>query len=164
MLGKLANSWQLYCLFLSCGFGFWLGLLYELFGLCRRAAIHKTAAVLWDVAFCLLAAVLLFLFALPVSGGVLRWYIWLGAVVGFAAFHVTLGRFVKSVAAAIDRGARWLFHVLSRILQVLFRPIRSLLRMIWRRAQKMWKNIEKFFKKHLKPRRRMVYNHDDTMG
>ena len=42
-----------------------------------------------------MGALCLFLFAMPMTGGVLRWYIWLGAGMGFLAFRMTLSRLIR---------------------------------------------------------------------
>lgn len=114
MPGKMENGWQLYCLFLSCGCGFWLGLLYELCGIGRRLAMHRAAVVVWDVVFCLLAALCLFLFAMPMTGGVLRWYIWLGAGMGFLAFRMTLSRLIRRLTDRLTSFFGRLADVLGR--------------------------------------------------
>ncbi|MBP3388267.1 MAG: spore cortex biosynthesis protein YabQ [Clostridia bacterium] len=165
MPGKFENSWQLYCLFLSCGCGFWLGLLYELFGIGRQLVAHRAAAVLWDILFGPVAVLILFLFALPVTGGVLRWYIWLGSGLGFAAFRVTLGRLFR-------RLYRWFFMQMNKLAEEIRRlltPVTAWLRRIRNvvgvRGQKMRKNTKNFFKKLLHHPTSMVYNQDDnTMG
>lgn len=146
MPGKMENGWQLYCLFLSCGCGFWLGLLYELCGIGRRLAVYRIAAAVWDTVFCLLAALSLFLFAMPMTGGVLRWYVWLGAGLGFFAFRMTLSRLLRRLT---DRTA------------VLFRRLAGA---VGRQTKKIREKIRKNFKNPLHRLRPGCIIKDGRMG
>ena len=153
MPGKMDNSWQLYCLFLSCGCGFWLGLLYELCGIGHRTTMHRGGAVLWDVAFCLLAGLSLFLFALPMTGGVLRWYVWVGAAVGFGAFRLTLSRLIRRLISGIAVFLRRLSGLVEQGCDALERIVK-----------KLREKIRKNFKNPLHRLRHRCIIKDDKMG
>ena len=93
------NAAQLRELFLSCGMGFLLGAYYDVFRLFRCWLLSSPLRVfVQDCTYALTSAVAVFLFALALNGGVLRWYLFLGLFVGFFAYRRTVGSFlIKTV-------------------------------------------------------------------
>lgn len=86
------NAQQLRQLLLSCGMGFLLGLYYEIFRLLRHAlGLSRSRVFLGDCVYAATSAVAVFLFSLALNGGVLRWYMGLGLLVGFFAYRRTMG-------------------------------------------------------------------------
>ncbi len=162
MTWQVDNGRQLYSLFLSCGCGFWLALVYELFEWCRRRARHQLAVVLWDAVYMVVAAITLFLFSLPLTGGRLRWYILLGAGVGFVACRQTVGRLLHIICRFLSS----CFHTVGDRLKGLFVPI---LRFVSWPIMLLKKKHENYFKKREEKRKNplqhseeVVYNQDNN--
>ncbi len=143
MTWQADNGWQLYCLFLSCGCGFWLALVYEWFNWWRRRARYKLTAALWDAAYVVTASMLAFLFALPLTGGKLRWYILLGIGMGFAACRRTAVPLLRRLYRFLAIGLRMAGSLLKRLLA----PVGRLISCSIRNFMKKRKN---FFKKRKK--------------
>lgn len=158
------NETQLYSLFLSCGFGFFLGVYYDVFRVIRLIMRSGKRSVFFqDLLFFSTAAVFTFLFALIVTAGALRWYLFVGELIGFFAYYFTIGRvvaaFAERVCALILRlwrglwlGIFWPFRMLGRLLR---RPAAVLKEKI----QNAGKKAVLFFKKGLKRAASVVYNH-----
>ena len=83
----LTNGGQLTGLFLSCGLGFLLGLYYDGFRVARLVMRSSKRVIFFqDLFFFVSAAILTFFFALTVTGGELRFYLFLGLGIGFTAY------------------------------------------------------------------------------
>lgn len=100
----ITNSGQLQELFLAGGLGFLLGAFYDVFRVIRLM-MRPSARVIFfqDLLYFTLSSVITFLFALAVTGGELRFYLFLGLVTGFMAYYFTVGRAVMRCAKAGDR-------------------------------------------------------------
>lgn len=135
------NAMQLRELFLSCGMGFLLGAYYDVFRILRCILRPGAARVFWqDMLFFLTAAPLVFLFALAVTEGVVRLYLFAGLVAGFFAYRYTVGhavvRFVTTVIVGLSR--------MGRRLQGLIKvPIGALRERCCKLVGKMRKNLKK---------------------
>lgn len=161
---ELTNGSQLYHLFLSCGLGFLLGLYYDVFRVFRLVMRSGARTIFFqDLFFFSSSAVATFLFALTVTGGQLRFYLFLGSLIGFAAYYFTIGRvvvrFAGGVAACVIRFWKWFwstlfipFRLLGRFVSI---PIRALAAFL----QKISGKITSFLKKALKHTVSLLYNH-----
>ena len=77
------------------GLGFLLGAFYDVFRVIRLLMRPSAKVVFFqDLLFFALSSVVTFLFALAVTGGELRFYLFLGLVTGFMAYYFTIGRAV----------------------------------------------------------------------
>ena len=149
------DSAQLYHLFLFGGLGFLLGAVYDLFRAWRQIARSSAASVaIQDICFCLSSALLFFLTALAVTGGQLRWYLFFGTAVGFAAYRLTAGRLTARLLRHLQKIYRAAARGLRRILWV---PLGHLLRAGGRFLKKSGQNIANFLKKVLKSARLLLY-------
>lgn len=158
-----SNSGQLYNLFLSCGFGFLVGAYYDVFRVIRLMLPCRRGAVFFqDVFFFVTFAAATFLFDLTLTGGQLRFYLFIGMGAGFAAYHFTLGRFVMAFARTILqaigcffrliwRGVCWPFRLAGRLLR---RPLMFLRA----KGAAFVKKVVLFLKKGLKQSRGVLYN------
>lgn len=135
---------QLRELFLSCGMGFLLGAYYDVFRILRCILRPGTVRVFWqDLLFFLTAAPIVFLFALAVTDGVVRLYLFAGLIAGFFAYRYTVGRaVVRFVTAAIIQLSR----MGRRLYGVIKVPIGALCEVCRKMAKKMRKNLKKFKK------------------
>lgn len=106
------NTQQLRDLLLCGGMGFWLGLYYDGFRLIRLWCRPSRAGVFClDMLYGVTAAPMVFLFALAVTDGSLRWYLSAGLLAGFFAYRRTVGRAVIGTAALVRRTmGKWRRH------------------------------------------------------
>ena len=76
----------------ALGFGFFLGIFYDLFRAVRMLFSNgKKAFFAADVLFALFAAFLTFLFTLTVTSGSIRGYVLFGEALGFFVYYFSLG-------------------------------------------------------------------------
>lgn len=160
---ELTNGGQLYNLFLSCGLGFLLGALYDVFRVLRLVMRSRAKTVFFeDMLYFLLCAVITFFFALSINGGQLRWYLFAGSILGFAAYYLTIGRVVVTFAGAV---IAFILRVWKLFWTAVFFPFRLLFRLLRRPlgflrgfVQKSCRKSASFFKKGLKRTRSLLYN------
>lgn len=91
---------------LSCGMGFLLGILYEIFRLLRMMlSVKKRSTFIFDIIYCLLATFLSFVFILTANRGAVRWYIIFGVAAGWIIYYFALGgiavKFSRFITACI---------------------------------------------------------------
>ncbi len=135
---------QLRELFLSCGMGFLLGAYYDIFRILRCILRPSTIRVFWqDMLFFLTAAPLVFLFALAVTDGFVRLYVFAGLVAGFFAYRYTVGRAVVRFVTAV---ITWLSRLGRRLRELIRVPIGVLREDCRKLLKKMRKNLKKFKK------------------
>ncbi len=115
------NAAQLRELFLSCGMGFLLGAYYDVFRLLRCwLPSSRLRTFLGDCVYACTSAVATFLFTLALNGGILRWYLFLGLVVGFFAYRCTVGSFlVKMVLRLLRQGEKLAQKIENQLLRLL---------------------------------------------
>jgi spore cortex biosynthesis protein YabQ len=164
---------QMHHFFLSCGMGFLLGLYYELFRIPRLIlSSGRRSVFIQDVLFCLSAAVLTFLFSLAVMDGRLRFYLFLGEAIGFAAYYFTIGRLVVRFAKTV---IDVIIKVWKMLWKIILAPFRFLFKLISKPLHKFINVLKEFFnkllvnfKKSLKDTRSVLYNQlkvsDSTTG
>lgn len=128
----ITNGGQLQELFMAGGLGFLLGALYDVFRVIRLL-MRPSAKVIFfhDILFFTLSSVITFLFALAVTGGELRFYLFLGIVTGFTAYYFTVGRAVVRCARSVIVAILWLWN---RLWKAVFFPFRLLGRLLHRPA------------------------------
>ncbi len=101
--------------FLSLGFGFLLGIVYDIFRTLRliisRSAIFT---VFMDILYFVLCAVLIFSFNLVVDSGKIRIYVLLGDVLGWLIYYFSLGEISVKVSNKIISSFRKLFRSVSK--------------------------------------------------
>ena len=115
-----------------------------------------------DLFFFVSAAILTFFFALTVTGGELRFYLFLGLGIGFTAYYFTIGRVVMAFAETAVRAVLAVWHWFWRLVFAPFRLLGRLLRRPLGFLQKLCgAALEKvclFLKKGLKRAVHLVYN------
>ncbi len=151
------NAEQLYELFLSGGMGFLLGVYYDIFRIVRRL-LHpsKIAVFFQDCFFFSSAAVLVFLFSLSMTDGVVRWYVLFGVFCGFMSYRYTVGRGLMRCILAVCRILKRGYRVLHRLV---FHPVFCFFAFLYRCIEKPCKKTRKIFKKLLQPIDKILYNH-----
>jgi len=101
--------------FYSLGFGFLLGILYDVFRTARlvfcRSRVFTAVADLLYFTVCGFAS---FLFLLAVDGGNLRFYSSSGVILGWLIYYFSLGTVAVKITCAISRFFRSIFAAISR--------------------------------------------------
>ena len=151
------------CTICSFPAGFLLGAYYDVFRVLRLALKSGKRAIFFqDVFFFASAAVITFLFALAVTDGQLRFYVFLGEGAGFAAYYFTIGRMVMRFAGAAIRTVlrvwKLFWNAVRFPLSLLWKLLRPLFSQAWHFLQKILEKPAVFFKKGLKQIRSVLYN------
>ena len=155
------------------GLGFLLGAFYDVFRVIRLLMRPSAKVVFFqDLLFFALSSVVTFLFALAVTGGELRFYLFLCLVTGFMAYYFTIGRVVVRSAKAVVAAFLKVWRLFWRAVFGPFRLVARLLRRPARFLQKILafipQKINDFLKKGLKRTASLLYNHrkksSDTSG
>ena len=125
---EVAIAAQTRLFLMSFGFGFLLGVVYDLFRIARLTVTRGKAAVfVMDVLYFFLAV---FIFMLAFNSGEIRFYLLLGIVLGFLIYYFTFGAFVlkwsNRIICALRRLLRFLFRVISAPPRAVFRLFRRL--------------------------------------
>lgn len=148
---------------LSLGFGFFIGILYDVVRLFRILLGNgKKSFLVLDVFYMLFASTLTFLFLLTQTGGSVRAYVLLGELLGFLIYFVTLGTLIAAVfdrlTAFLFRFFEKLFSGCKRFFHTMFSPLR---RFFLKNAEKTCKKVHFSIKKskiHLKSLHELLYN------
>lgn len=135
-------SEQAAALGLSALLGAALGLIYDILRLARRGArrVHASAVLtaLCDLLFWLVSAASIFLFAMTVTGGVLRLYAIFGTAAGMTLWFLTLSPALLHVGDAIIAAA-------AAALRFIFTPLRLLCKFSGDCTKKLLRFIKKPF-------------------
>lgn len=159
----ISNGGQLNELFLSCGLGFLLGVYYDVFRVARLILRSSKRVIFFqDLVFFVSSAVLTFFFALSATGGELRFYLFLGLVVGFSSYYFTIGRLVMrcaaAVAAAVLAAWHWFWHLVFAPFRLLARLLRRPLGFLGKKLDFACKKLCEFLKKGLNKMGCLLYN------
>lgn len=127
--------------FLSCGAGFLLGVLYEIFRLLRMMfSIKKRGTFIFDLIYCMLSTFLTFVFILTVNRGAVRWYILFGVAAGWIIYYFALGgvavKFSRLITACIKRAVLFSAKIISA-------PFRGICRLFRNISDKLVKTAKK---------------------
>lgn len=154
------NVGQLYQLLLSAGFGFALGVYYELFRFIRRLFDSRTVSVIGqDLVFFTTASCGTYLFDLYLTGGMLRWYLFVGLIVGFWVYYVTVGRLLSAAFSWIAGWLRQLLAAAGRAVSRLAAALNKKMAPHKRQIIKKYQQLRDFFsKKVLKRKEEVLYN------
>lgn len=111
---------------LSCGTGFLLGILYEVFRLLRMMFSAKKGSIFFfDIGYCLLATFVSFVFILTANRGAVRWYIIFGIAAGWVIYYFALGgvavRFSKFITRCIKNTMKFSGRMIIAPFKVIWR-------------------------------------------
>lgn len=153
----------------AVGFGFFIGVLYDVFRLVRLLICggKNKAFFVSDLLFALAAAFLTFLFALTLLNGGIRGYVLFGELLGFLIYYISFGTFVvrvtDKIAATLRRALQALFHAIAKPFLALHAACRRIYAKIVQKAQKRARFSAKKSKIHLKNIRDLLYNHQEQV-
>lgn len=160
---------QVAAFFHAVGFGFLIGLLYDVFRAVRHAVSDgKKAFFVSDVLFAFSAAFLTFLFALTVHGGSVRGYVLFGELLGFLVYYFTVGvlvmRLFDKIIAAVHRFFRAVLHIFLTPLKRFAAFCKRFFAKNVQKAQKKSKTSVKKSKMYLQSVRHLLYNQNDRVS
>ncbi len=163
VMHNMTVSGQLQMFLLSCGVGFLLGILYDVFRLLRMAFFKQALAVfIQDVLYWCACAVCSFLFILAVNSGEIRSFLLVGELIGWLIYYLTLGSLVMKANRLLIALFKKLFTVLFTCILAPFRLLFRLLAPIAKGIGRLFKNIFKIFynnsKLRLKQQQVLLYN------
>lgn len=153
----------------AVGFGFFIGVLYDVFRLIRLLICggKNKAFLISDILFALVAAFLTFLFALTLLNGGIRGYVLFGELLGFLIYYISFGTFVvrltDKIAATLRRVFQTVFRVIAKPFLALHAAIRRVYAKIVQKAQKRARISVKKSKIYLKNICNLLYNHHDEV-
>lgn len=148
---------------LSLGFGFIMGILYDLFRIVKISISKgKLATIISDILYCVFLCFALFLFCLTVNEGEIRLYLLLGSMAGFFVYYFSLGviifSFSEKIVAFIKTIIKSVFNIISYPFRFVFGKIRKIFNNLWAKSRKNTKNIKNKSKFLLKVNKRLLYN------
>ncbi len=143
----------------ALGFGFLLGVLYDVFRTLRMIISESKGFVFFmDVLYFAVCTFLIFCFILVVDSGRIRVYVALGIILGWIVYYFSFGAIAMRVSNAVT-------GLLKKAFSALFKPFELLNRRILKKTRKIAgfckKNIRKSDKKakfNLQKYRGIVYN------
>lgn len=153
----------------AVGFGFLIGILYDVFRTIRMLVSNgKKAFMVFDVLYAFTAAILTFLFLLTVQSGRVRGFVLFGELLGFLIYYISFGLLVVRVSDKIVHGLRRFFKGMFRLVTKPICRIANFFKRFFtknvQKAQKKAKNSVKKSKFHLKSIRNMLYNQSDRVS
>lgn len=148
---------------LSLGFGFIMGIFYDLFRIVRISiSKSKIATVFSDILYCIFLGFSLMLFCLTVNEGEIRFYLLLGSLAGFFVYYFSLGviifSFSERLITLIKKIIKSVFNVISYPFRFVFGKLRKLLNNLSAKSHKNTKNIKNKSKFLLKVNKLLLYN------
>ena len=148
---------------LSLGFGFIMGIFYDLFRIVRISiSKSKIATVFSDILYCIFLGFSLMLFCLTVNEGEIRLYLLLGSLAGFFVYYFSLGviifSFSEKLITLIKKIIGSVFNVISYPFRFVFGKLRKLLNNLSAKSHKNTKNIKNKSKFLLKVNKLLLYN------
>lgn len=160
---SLSLAQQTKSFLLSLGFGFIMGIFYDLFRIVRISISKSSKTVLpFDLAYCVFLAFASYLFFLTVNEGDIRAFLLIGEGIGFAVYYFSLGVVVFSASEKIVCGIK---SFVSLIIKMFLSPFRwifnKLQKVLGKFSKKLRKNSKKIKNKskfHLKLHKHLLYN------
>ncbi len=126
--------------------GFSLGLIYDFFSAVRISFPKKIVLFLTDFSFCILTALLIYLFLIAFLSGEFRVFAFAALAAGFLLYSVFLASFIRKFLVFLIKG-------IGHLLSVLLKPLKGLIKKI-----KINEKIRKILKKLLKKLYDLMYN------
>ncbi len=102
-----SSSEQIKVFLYACGFGFALGLFYELFTFLRCIAkLKKKGTVICDFIYGFFSVIMLFVFSLAVNNGKFQSYYYIGAFFGWMVYYYSFGIISIKIIGLVWNGIR----------------------------------------------------------
>lgn len=148
---------------LSLGLGFLMGIIYDAFRIIRICiSSKKFVIVIFDLLYCILFCFAFFVFLLTVNEGQFRFYLLLGAGVGFSVYYFSLGAIIFSFSEFLTEFIKkWLkrfFAVLLFPFRWIFSRIKNCIDKKLEKSRKRTKKLKNKSKTLLKLNKHLLYN------
>lgn len=148
---------------LSLGFGFLMGIFYDLLRIIRISiSKSKKIVLVFDLLYCICLGFCSYIFFLVVNEGDIRAFLLLGEAIGFATYYFSLGVVVFTASEKIVNATK---KIILKIFQVVFFPfcwtfkkLKTLLVKFAKKWHKKGKKIKNKSKFHLKLHKHLLYN------
>lgn len=155
----VSGTQQIRTFLYAVGFGFFIGILYDLFRTLRLMLWNgKRAFFLSDILFSLAAGFFTFLFALSQLDGNIRGYALFGELLGFLVYSVTFGVFFSKISDRIVRALSRIFHTIAKPFLYLHKKSCIFFRKNVEKVRKKANFSVKKSKFHLKSTKGLLYN------
>lgn len=144
---------------LSLGFGFLLGILYDVFRTLRLIISRSAGFTVFMDIFCfVLCAFLIFFFNLIVDEGKIRLYVLFGDLLGWMIYYFSFGEISMRVSNRIIQSVRGALRVVLKPISRLRCRVKRKMKKIVGFFKKIIKKFDKKIKFDLKKYKGMVYN------
>ncbi len=148
---------------LSLGLGFIMGIFYDVFRIIRLCiSSKKIVIIIFDLLYCILLCFAFFIFLLTVNEGQFRFYLLMGAGVGFSVYYFSLGAIIFSfsnfLTELIKKWIKRIFAVLLFPFQWIFVRIKSHVDKKFEKSRKRTKKLKNKSKTLLKLYKHLLYN------
>ncbi len=144
---------------LSVGFGFLLGIFYDLFRTVRLIILDSRAFVLFmDLLYSVFCTFLNFCFILAFDYGEVRIYTVLGEILGWLIYYFSFGAIAIRVSRAISRAAKRIVLLILKPFIFIKRKIKRSVYIILKILKKLFRKSTKKTKFSLQKQQGMVYN------
>ena len=152
---------------MSVGIGAALGVVYDVFR-ALRAMLPPLGKVIptavCDIVYMMIAGLFIYLFSLTAAGGEIRGYYWLGALLGWVIYILTVGAavigIIRTVFSFVYRCLSKIYGVISKPFIVMLQKLREKTGCVFVINAKKLRIKCKKSKKHLKNIGEMMYNKD----
>lgn len=144
---------------LSIGFGFLLGILYDVFRTVRMIISNSKGFVLFmDLLYFAFCTFLNFCFILTLDYGKIRIYIAIAELLGWLIYYFSFGAIAIRVSRLASRLIKRFFWLIGKPFKFVLRKIKQLSVIIIRFFKKIFRKSTKKTKFNLQKRQGMVYN------
>ncbi len=143
----------------SLGFGFLLGILYDVFRTLRTVISNSRGFVLFmDLLYFAVCAFLIFCFNMVVAGGHIRIYIALGELLGWLIYYFSFGAIAIKAGNAVSAFIKRIFGIITKPIRIIIRKIRRKTRRFGDFNKKLIRKNDKKAKYILQKYKGIVYN------
>lgn len=144
---------------LSIGFGFLLGILYDIFRTVRIIISDSNGFVLFsDLLYFLVCTFLNFCYILTVDYGRIRFYIVMAEILGWLIYYFSFGTVAIRISRFISKSVRGALKLLSRPFVTVFIKLKELYNIKLRFNKKLIRKFGKKTKFNLQKSTGIVYN------
>lgn len=154
---------QVWLFIFSCVLGVGLGIAYDMIRMVRiLLPHHKVAIFVEDMFYIVFFAMTVFIFTYEKARGQLRFFIFIGAILGLIIYILTVGNVVVNVTKMI---VTILYKILFAVYKIFIAPIVKIFVIIYQKLSvtfvqtySIFKKIVKRIKKSLKKEHGLLYN------
>ncbi len=139
--------------FYSLGFGFLLGILYDVFRTVRLIISNsKSFVVFMDLLYFAVCAFLIFCFNMVVDSGRIRIYVVLGEILGWLIYYFSFGAIAIRAGSAVKK-------FIVRLANAVFKPFRRFFAFVKRKNNRLTRFFKKIIRKNEKKTKFILQKH-----